>query len=308
MKTVSEYFRDMLGRRAQKIAVDAGLGCPNRDGTLSTGGCMYCSNAAFSPAYAAGSGHSIIRQLEDGRRFFAGKTGEDTAFLAYFQSWTNTYGDTEKLIRLYEEALSCPGIEGLVIATRPDCLKEDLTDWFAERISGKGSPFLLVELGVESTKDETLRRINRGHDFACARRAVLRLAAKDIPVGVHMILGLPGETQEDYDIHARRINGLPISTLKLHQLQVIKGTGLERIYREDPSCLTIFTPESYAEAAARFVSMLRGDIALDRLVSEAPPSMLIAPHWGLKPDIITSMIEKKICTTTNTKSSIPTGR
>lgn len=308
MKTVSEYFRERLGRRAQKIAVDAGLGCPNRDGTLGTGGCIYCNNAAFNPGYAAGSGHSIRQQLEDGRKFFARKAGEDTAFLAYFQSWTNTYGDTDNLIRLYEEALSCPGIEGIVIATRPDCLKQDLADWFAERFTGEGSPFLLVELGVETTNDETLRRINRGHDFACTRETICSLAAKGIPVGVHVILGLPGETQNDFDLHAERLSELPISTLKLHQMQVIKGTTLEKLYAEDPSCLTLFTPESYVTAAARFISRLRPDIALDRMVSETPPDQLIAPRWGLKPDIITSMIEKKICTTTNTKASIHTDR
>lgn len=294
MKTVSEYFRERLGRKVQKIAVDAGLGCPNRDGTLGTQGCVYCNNAAFNPGYAAGTGHSITRQIEDGKRFFARKAGADTAFLAYFQSWTNTYGETCRLKALYEEALACPGIEGLVIATRPDCLRQELIDWFAERFTGEGSPFLLIELGVESTEDRTLERIKRGHGFDCARNATNRLAEKGIPVGVHIILGLPGETQEDFNAHAERISSLPISTVKLHQLQVIKGTTLERTYLEHPEEIRLMTPDAYAEAAAGFIRRLRPDIAVDRLVSETPPGMLVAPCWGLKPDTVAEMIRKRL--------------
>lgn len=287
METVAEYFRETLGGKAQKIAVDAGLGCPNRDGTVGTGGCIYCSNAAFNPGYAAGSGHSIRQQLEDGRRFFARKTSEDTACLAYFQSFTNTYGDTQKLIGLYEEALGTEGIRGLVIATRPDSIGDDILDWLSE---ARKRTFIMIELGVESTRDDTLKRINRGHDFACSRQAIKRIAAKGIPVGVHIILGLPGETQDDFNAHARRISELPVTAVKLHQLQVIKGTPLA----EDFSDVTLFTPETYAEAAAGFIRNLRPDIALDRLVSETPPGMLIAPGWGLKPSQVNEMILSRI--------------
>lgn len=295
MYTVSEYFRGIFGKKVQKIAVDAGLGCPNRDGTLGTGGCIYCNNAAFNPGYAAGTGHSISRQIEDGKKFFARKTSAESAYLAYFQSFTNTYGDTSALVALYEEALSSPGIEGLVIATRPDCLKPDLLEWMSERFGrDRGKPYLLVELGIESTDDETLRRINRGHDFACAQKAVRELDARGIPVGAHIILGLPGETADDFDRHADRLSELPVGTVKLHQLQIIKGTALARQYAENPQSVRLFTPEEYARAAARFVSRLRPGIAIDRMVSETPPELLVAPRWGLKPDKITAMIEEYI--------------
>lgn len=285
MKTVAEYFRERLGRKAQKIAVDAGLGCPNRDGTLGTEGCIYCNNAAFNPGYAAGSGHTIRQQLEDGKKFFSRKTTEDTAYLAYFQSYTNTYGDTQKLISLYEEALQTEGIEGLVIATRPDCLSPDLLDWFARQ-----DKFILIELGIESTNDETLKRINRGHTFEQARTAIISLNERGIPVGAHIILGLPGEGQDDFDAHALRLKELPITTLKLHQLQIIKGTPLARNHDN----IELFTPETYAEAAARFIRLSSPDIAIDRLVSETPPDLLIAPKWGLKPSQINEMILSRI--------------
>ena len=287
MKTVAEYFRETLGRKAQKIAVDAGLGCPNRDGTVGTGGCIYCSNSAFNPGYAAGSGHSIRQQIEDGKKFFARKASEDTAYLAYFQSFTNTYGDTRELISLYEEALDTEGISGIVIATRPDCIGDDILDWLSE---ARKRTFVMIELGVESTIDETLERINRGHDFACSQKAIKRIAGKGIPVGVHIILGLPGETGDDFITHARRISELPVTSVKLHQIQVIKGTPLAG----DFSDITLFNPETYADAAAGFIRNLRPGIALDRLVSETPQDMLIAPGWGLKPSQISEMILSRI--------------
>lgn len=293
-RTISDFFKDTLGKKVQKIAVSAGLGCPNRDGTIGTGGCIYCSNASFAPSYTASG--SIAEQIGKGMEFFKRKTSKDTAYLAYFQSFTNTYGNSDRLIALYEEALACPGIEGLVIATRPDCLKADLLDWFAGRFArldggGPRRPSLLVELGVESTEDATLEAIGRGHGFACARDAITSLASRGIPVGAHIILGLPGEGAEEFDAHAARLSALPVSTIKLHQLQIIKGTALAAKYRKDPHCVDLFTADSYARAAARFISLTRPDIAFDRLVSEVPKDMLIAPCWGLKPDAVAALVE-----------------
>ena len=303
MYTIARYFAGFFPGKVQKIAVNAGLGCPNRDGTIGSGGCIYCNNAAFNPRYAYENGMdplgdavpgSITRQLQKGVEFFATK-GTPYAYLAYFQSYTNTYGPTDKLIALYEEALSFPGVAGLVIATRPDCLAPDLLDYFQRRFGNlapqSGKPFLLVELGIESTNDETLRRINRGHDFASAVEAADQLHSRGIQLGAHLILGLPGETHQDFMAHARRISQLPVSTLKLHQLQVIKGTQLERMYAADPSAFHLFTPQEYAAVVKDFVACLRPDIALDRFVSESPKSLLVAPAWGLNPNEFSKLLD-----------------
>lgn len=283
--TTGQYFSAIFPGKVQKIAVNAGLGCPNRDGTVGSGGCIYCNNASFNPAYAHDGPRSITEQLEEGVKFFARK-GEPYGYLPYFQSFTNTYGDTSKLIGLYEEALAFPKAVGLVIATRPDCLKEDLLDYFESRFGEKAPenhPYLLVEIGVESTNDRTLEAIGRGHDFACAASAINKLHRRGIAVGVHLILGLPGETGDDFMDHARKISGLPVSTLKLHQLQIVRGSRLAHMYATDPSSIKTFTAGEYASAVAAFLKALRPGIAIDRVVSESPKDMLLAPSWGLKP-------------------------
>lgn len=291
---MSDYMSSVFGGRVQKIAVNAGLGCPNRDGTVSFGGCAYCSNAAFNPAYAFNSGKSITDQLADGVTFFQ-KKGAATKYLAYFQSYSNTYGDTRHLIELYEEALSFQGVQGLVIATRPDCIAKELLDYFERRFGKKAvpeHPYLLVEIGVESTNDRTLQAINRGHDFKCARDTISELAVRGIAVGAHLIIGLPGEDESDFINHARRISALPVSTLKLHQLQIIKGTPFERMYRENPGMFRLLTPEDYAGIIACVLKELRPDIALDRFVSESPRDMVVAPSWGIKPDEFSLILQR----------------
>ena len=280
-RTISDFFAGFFPGRVQKIPVNAGLGCPGR--------CIYCNNASFQPSYARGS---ISSQLEAGLRFCSKKAALG-GYLAYFQSYSNTYGPTEKLISLYEEALSFPGIVGLVIATRPDCLQPDLLDWLELRFGGKAPedhPFLLMEIGIESTKDETLETIRRGHDFICSQDAVRELDNRGILVGAHLILGLPGEGPEDFALHARRLSELPLSTLKLHQLQIIKGTPLADMYLEDKTLVHPFTADEYADTVRNFVKELRPDIALDRFVSEAPRDMVIAPSWGLKPSEFAEML------------------
>ena len=290
--SVADYFFSVFHKKMRKIPVNAGLGCPNRDGTTGTRGCIYCNNAAFNPSYALQSAGSLTKQLDKGIRF-QGKKLEGAGVLAYFQSYTNTYGETARLIELYEEALAHPMVEGLVVATRPDCLKPDLLDWFECRF-GSGAPeshpFILVELGIESTNDATLERIGRGHDWQCCVQAVNELHDRGIAVGAHMILGLPGEDETDFMKHAERISQLPVSTLKLHQLQVIKGTPLADMYADDPSCVRLFSAEEYAGIVNRFVRRLRPDIALDRVVSESPASMLVAPCWGLKPSEFSKLL------------------
>lgn len=297
---LSEYFTNIFPGKVQKIAVNAALGCPNRDGTLGRGGCIFCNNEAFNPRYCRGSQKSITEQLALGTEFFQAK-GPVHGYLAYFQAYSNTYGAAAQLIELYEEALRFPGVVGLVVGTRPDCLPAELLDYFESRFRGGESasdgagtdrPYLLVELGVESTLDRTLREINRGHDFECARKAILELDRRGIDVGVHLILGLPAESREDWMDHARRISLLPVKVLKLHHLQVVKDTELARRYAQNSDYIHPFTAEEYAGAVREFLGYLREDIVLDRFVSETPKDMVIAPGWGIKPSEFLSILEK----------------
>ena len=278
MQSFSDYLSGVFPGKVIKVAINAGLGCPNR------GRCIYCNNLAFNPSYAAlDDSGSITAQLERGIRFNSRK-GDCYGYLAYFQSYTNTYGPTEKLIELYEEALRFPGVKGLVIATRPDSIKPDLADWFELRFGRKapsGHPHLLIEIGIESTLDRTLQLINRHHTYQCAVDCINDLHKRGIDTGAHLILGLPGETEQDWTTHAERISALPIKTLKLHQLQVVKGTALARMYEKEP--FKLFTAQEYAQVVANFIKTARKDLYYDRFVSETPKDMLIAPAWGLKP-------------------------
>lgn len=282
-RTFNQYITSVFPGGVRKIAVNAGLGCPSR--------CTYCNNASFSPDYAKGD---IRAQIEKGKSFFSRK-GTPAGYLAYFQSFTGTYGPTEKLIELYEEALSCPDVLGLVIATRPDCLADDLLDYFRRRFGNdapEGHPYMLVEIGVETTNEETLQAIRRGHDWECSRNAILRLNDAGIDVGAHLILGLPGETEDDFINHADRLSELPIKTLKLHQLQIIRGTAMAAEYTAHPENFDLMTPQRYVNIIVKMLKHLREDIALDRFVSEAPSEMVLAPSWGLKPQEFSALLEK----------------
>ena len=295
-RTMNDYLSGVFPGRVIKIAVNAGLGCPNRDGTLGHDGCIYCNNQSFNPAYAANDlSGSITAQLAEGVKFNSRK-GECYGYLAYFQSYTNTYGPNERLIELYEEALRFPGVKGLVIATRPDCIKPDLADWFEQRFGRKapaGHPHLLVEIGIESTLDRTLQLINRHHIYQCAVDCINDLNERGIDTGAHIILGLPGETEQDWMTHADRISALPIKTLKLHQLQVVKGTALARMYEQNPTSIPLFnTPQEYAAVVSAFIERARRDLCYDRFVSETPKSLLIAPAWGIKPHSFNQMLKK----------------
>ena len=220
----------------------------------------------------------MTTQLDEGVAFFAHKYPE-MEYLAYFQSYTNTYGEESRLRACYEEALAYPKVRGLIIATRPDCISASLMDYFAELAR---RTFLLIELGVESLSDETLRLINRGHDVACARQCVHALAARGIPVGVHLILGLPGESRQQMLASAAELSRWPITTLKLHQLQLIKDTTLARQVAEHPEFVQLFSLDEYIAFLAQYIARLRPDIVLDRFVSQSPKEYLIAPDWGLK--------------------------
>lgn len=286
-KEFGTWLQAELGCKAQKLSVDAGLTCPNRDGTLGRGGCTFCDNRTFNPAYCR-QGGSITDQLEEGKRFFSRKY-PTMKYLAYFQSYSNSYGTLSHLKELYEEALRVPDVVGLVIGTRPDCMPDALLEYLEEL---NRRTFLLVEYGVESANEETLVRVNRGHTFAQARECIIRTAQRGIRVGVHMILGFPWETRSELIRQAQLIASLPITTLKLHQLQVIRGTQLAREYELHPWPLP--TAEEYVDLVLEYISHLPPSLVLERFVSQSPPEYVIAPRWGLKNHEFSALVKKAI--------------
>ena len=277
------WIRRRFPFRVQKISVDAGFTCPNRDGRLSTGGCIYCDNRTFNPSYCQRQ-ESITRQLEAGKQFFARKYPE-MKYLAYFQAYTNTYASIDRLRQLYEEALQVEGVVGIVIGTRPDCVSDELLDYL-EALSLRC--FLMVEYGVESANDETLRRINRGHTFEQSRLAIEKTHQRGILTGAHIILGLPGEDAQESLRQTSAISSLPIDILKIHQMQIIRGTRLAEAYNQNP--FHIYTIDEYIRLIANYIQRLRKDIILERFVSQSPKELLIAPQWGLKNHEFTDLL------------------
>ncbi|MCD8184471.1 MAG: TIGR01212 family radical SAM protein [Bacteroides sp.] len=273
----TSFLKRYFPYKVQKISLNAGFTCPNRDGSKGHGGCTYCNNQTFNPDYCR-TEKTITRQLEEGKLFFARKY-PGMKYLAYFQAYTNTYGELESLKRKYEEALSVDGVVGLVIGTRPDCMPDDLLRYLEEI---NRHTFLLVEYGIESTNDETLRRINRGHTFQATVDAVERTVSHGILTGGHIILGLPGETHESIVSQAKDLSRLPLTTLKMHQLQLIRGTRLAAEYEQYPEDFHLFGVEEYIDLVIDYVEYLRPDIVLERFVSQSPKELLIAPDWGLK--------------------------
>ncbi len=284
----SEFLSRKFPCKVQKISVNAGFTCPNRDGTKGRGGCTYCNNQSFSPGYGKPS-KSISEQLADGIDFFSHKYPE-MKYLAYFQSYTNTYGSIEKLIEMYEEALAYPGVEGLIVGTRPDCMPEELLDYFAEL---NKKMFVLIEYGVESTLNKTLERVNRQHTWEESAEAVRKTAERNIPVGAHIILGLPGETDEDILNHALEISNLPLTTVKLHQLQIIRGTAMEKEYRLLPESFCLFPLDEYIDLCVDFAERLNPAFHIERFASQSPKELLIAPDWGIKNYELTQKVIKR---------------
>ncbi len=283
------YLRQQFGRKVQKITIDAGFTCPNRDGKVGRGGCTFCNNQTFNPAYCHRN-RSVAEQMKEGISFFAHKYPE-MKYLAYFQAYTNTYGSLDVLKLRYNEALSVDGCVGLVIGTRPDCMPDELLDYLADL--GKKT-FVLVEYGIESTNDVTLKRINRGHDYACAVDAVVRTAARGIPVGAHIILGLPGEGREELMQQAAKLSELPLTTLKLHQLQLIHGTRMAEEYALAPEEFSLFSVEDYIETVVDYVERLKPSMVLERFASQSPKELLIAPDWGLKNYELVEKIKRRM--------------
>ena len=281
------WLKELFPFKVQKISVNAGMTCPNRDGRIGTGGCIYCDNLTFNPSYCQ-HGISITRQLEQGKHFFAHKYPE-MKYLAYFQAYTNTDAPLSVLRKMYEEALAVPDVVGIIIGTRPDCVSAEVLDYLAE-LSQR--TFLIVEYGIESANDETLRRINRGHDFGCVERIVRETADRNIICGGHVILGLPSEDAAESLRQAPIISRLPLTTLKIHQLQVIKNTQLAEIYQQSP--FPLYTVEEYISLVTNYIRLLRPTLVLERFVSQSPANLLIAPQWGLKNHEFTNLLDNHL--------------
>ena len=283
------FLQQHFAGKVQKISVNAGFTCPNRDGTVGYGGCTFCNNQTFNPDYCQ-SELSVTRQLQEGIQFF-GRKYPTMRYLAYFQAYTNTHGALAQLMARYEEALQVEGVVGLIIGTRPDCMPQPLLDYLADLAQ---RTFVTVEYGVESTLDHTLERINRGHDYAAVVDAVTRTSQAGITTGAHLILGLPGETTDDMLSHAHRLSQLPLDTIKLHQLQLIRGTQMGEEYLQHSERFAIPTIDDYIDLAIDFTERLRPDIVIERFVSQSPAQLLIAPHWGVKNHEFTARLLRRM--------------
>ena len=278
-KDFSCFLKEYFNFKVQKISINAGFACPNRDGTKGWGGCTYCNNQTFNPEYCK-TFKSVTEQLEEGKVFFARKYPL-MKYLAYFQAYTNTY----------EEALAVKDVVGLVIGTRPDCMSDDLLDYLSQL---NRKTFVLIEYGIESVYDKTLERINRGHTFADTKDAIERTALRGIPVGGHVILGLPGETHQEIIKEAAILSSLPLDILKLHQLQLIKGTCMAKEYMDAPNLFTHYNVDEYIDLVIDFLQALRSDITVERFVSQSPKQLLAVPGWGLKNYEFTAMVKKRM--------------
>ena len=286
----SSFIKSTFGERVQKISLDIGFSCPNRDGSKGYGGCTYCNNNTFNPDYCEPT-KSIKEQLEQGIAFF-GKKYKAIHYLAYFQAYTNTYSDINSLKKMYEEALNVPGVIGLVIGTRPDCISDELIDYFS-LLSKKN--FISLEFGVESTNEKTLLAVNRCHTFEETKVTFEKCKNKGFHLGAHIILGLPGETKEELFQHAVEISKLPIDTLKMHHLQIVKNSIMAIQHKRNPENFNLFSSEEYIDFVTDFIGLIRPNIIIERFISEAPHELLVAPKWNnLKNFEVVAKIDKKL--------------
>jgi radical SAM protein (TIGR01212 family) len=287
----SDYFRKSYGERMQKVSIDAGFTCPNRDGSKGSGGCTYCNNKAFNPSYCIPS-KSVTEQIDEGIEFHRKRYRRAGSYLAYFQAYSNTYASLDTLSDLYNEALKHSDIKGLVIGTRPDCINSEILDLLKE-LSERC--ILLLEFGIESCYDKTLIRINRGHTFSDAVNALKASALRGLNTGAHFIFGLPGESREEMLDQAEIISELPLKSVKFHQLQIIKGTRMEEEYNSNPSDFIIFTWDDYLDFIIKFLERLNPSMVIERFSGEAPPRYLTRTVWGKKrTDQIVGLIEKRL--------------
>lgn len=281
------WMRQQFPYKVQKLSVNAGFTCPTRDGHTGFGGCTYCNNRSFNPAYCEPQ-EQVSKQLDAGKKFFARKY-PNMKYLAYFQAYTSTYDTIDRLKAMYEEALMVEDVVGLVIGTRPDCMPDALLNYLEEL---NKHTFLIVEYGVESANNNTLERVKRGHTFECSRDTIERTHQRGIKTGAHVIIGLPGEDAKESIRQASIMSSLPIDILKIHQMQIIRGTSLAKTYLEQP--FHLYTVDEYLDVICEYVKRLRKDLVLDRFVSQSPEGLLIAPKWGLKNYEFTNLLVRKM--------------
>ena len=283
-------FREKYGGRVQKVSVNAGFTCPNRDGKVAYGGCIYCNNNSFTPSYCEPD-LSIYQQLVTGIKFLNFRYRKTKKYLAYFQSFSNTYAPLNRLKSLYKEALLHPKIHGLAIATRPDCLDSEIIAYLQELSKTK---IIIVELGIESCYDPTLEKINRGHNFQTTVDAIEMLSGKGIHIGGHIMFGLPGESKEQMLKEVDIISRLPLDSVKFHQAQIIKQTKMQKYYLQNKDDFNLFEKDEYIDFIISFIERMNPSIAIERFVSEVPPKFKVAPDWGLiRSDQLIRQIEKR---------------
>lgn len=289
--STAAQYKARFGGRVQKVSLHADFTCPNRDGKLGRGGCTFCNNDSFTPSYVRES-KRLYDQIDKGVSFLERRYKRTAMFVGYFQAYTNTYGDLKDLKKLYDHVLAHPKIEGLVIGTRPDCVNEEMLDYFAA-LGEKH--YIHLEYGVESCYDRTLEAINRGHDFATSVKAIEMTAERGLHVGAHMVFGLPGDSRKEMLDQVHLINKLPINAIKFHQLQIVQRTVMAKQYKETPEMFDLFDREEYIEFVCDFVERMRPDISIDRFGSEAPPSIKIAPKWnGARVDALQKAIGQEL--------------
>ena len=287
----SEYFKRSFGERVQKLSIDAGFTCPNRDGSLAGGGCTYCNNDAFNPSYCHPE-KSVKQQIEEGIEFHRKRYRRASKYLAYFQPYSNTYAPIDKLETIYNQATSFPDVVGLVIGTRPDCIDEEKLEFFRQLSKDH---YVIIEYGIESCYNKTLERINRQHTFEQSIEAIEKTAAKGIHTGAHIIFGLPGESREEMFAEAEILSKLPLNTIKIHQLQIITGTRMAQEYKTNPEDFDLFNLDEYIDFIVRFTENLNPDFVIERFAGEVPPRFLAGPGWErIRNDEILVRIEKKM--------------
>ncbi len=283
----NEYFKRTFGTRVQKVSIDAGFTCPNRDGTVSRGGCTYCNNDAFNPSYCHPH-KSVNQQIEEGIEFHKFRYRRAQKYLAYFQAFSNTHAQLPELEKIFSQAVSHPNILGLIIGTRPDCVDNEKLDYIA---SIAKTHYVMVEYGVESTNENTLKTINRGHTYQQTKEAIIATASKGIKTGAHFIFGLPGESVNEMLERANEISTLPLTTVKFHQLQIVRNTVMAELYLKDPAHFHLFTLDEYIDFIIRFVEKLNPDFIIERFTGEVPPRFLVTPPWGnLRSDQVLNLI------------------
>lgn len=283
------FCRKIFGERVQKLSIDGGFTCPNRDGRKGTGGCTFCNNESFNPDYCR-SVSGITQQIEEGVSFFQAKY-QGQKYLAYFQAYSNTYAALDVLKQKYGEALAHPKVAGLVLATRPDVVDERVLDYLEELAK---KHYVCIEYGVESANDEVLKKVNRGHSYMEAETAILKTAGRGIRIGAHLIFGLPGESRESMLEGAIRLSCLPIDLLKLHQLQIIRGTRMADEYLCQPESFRLYTMDEYMDFVADAIEQMNPAVYLERFVNQAPAEYLIAPKWGVKNFEFVAKLDKRL--------------